>query len=127
MLPRENRLKKMKDIEILFKKGQFFAGRGVSMQLWQIDTSLYPKRNYNTNQLKINAIVSKKTDKRAVIRNRKKRQIREICRLLLKEDKIKNGYFLSFLAGPKSLDQDYHEIKENIVFLLNKAGIYKSS
>lgn len=67
-------------------------------------------------------VVSKKTHKRAVKRNRLKRLMRESYRLLLKDNKIfKSQQYLSliFVGFEKALDKDFHQMKNIIYNLLN--------
>lgn len=74
---------------------------------------------------KIGFVVSKKIHKRAVKRNRIKRLMRESCRLLLKEDKIKHAEkFLSliFIAREKSVNADFDSINRSVIQLINKVS-----
>ena len=66
-------------------------------------------------------VVSKKTHKRAVKRNRLKRLMRESYRLLQKENQIsKSQEYISliFIGFEKALDKDFYEIKKIIYNLL---------
>lgn len=66
-------------------------------------------------------VVSKKTHKRAVKRNRLKRLMRESYRLLLKEEKIpKSQQYLSliFVGFERALEHDFFRMKEIIYNLL---------
>src|SRR3990167_3216498 len=100
MLPQEHRLRKMKDFDILWKEGRFVTGTLANAKVWQIQPEKYPRRKYTMNELLIGFVVSTKISKSAVKRNRVKRQMREVVRLLLKEGKIKAGYMMALMAKP---------------------------
>ncbi len=123
MLPHEFRLTRMKDFEILFAEGRFVAGSVVNAKIWKIDPEKYPKREYSDRDLKIGFVASVKHDKRAVARNRVKRQMREVVRLLLKDKRIREGYVIAFLSTPKLFDADFTAISVDIESILKKARV----
>lgn len=125
MLPQENRLKKMKDFEILYEEGKFFAGKFLNIKIWKIEPEKYPRRDYKTDDLKIGFVVSTKISKSAVKRNRVKRQMREIVRLLLKDGKLKNGFHISIMAKPSMVGAEYWEIEKDVVLVLSRAGLVR--
>ena len=53
MLPKEYRLKRMKDFEILFKEGWFVNDEFLTAKIWKITPEKYPKRDYKEDDLKI--------------------------------------------------------------------------
>lgn len=123
MLPRENRLTKMKDFEILFKEGRFFSAPLLQAKVWKIDPNKYPRRKYSLEDLKIGFTVGLKIDKRAVVRNRLKRQMREIVRLLLKSDKLKSGLMLLLIAKKEMIGKEYGEIEKSVTEVLRKSNV----
>ncbi|MBP9732478.1 MAG: ribonuclease P protein component [Candidatus Magasanikbacteria bacterium] len=123
MLTEQYRLKKMKDFEILFAEGRFVSGNILSAKVWKIDPAKYPKRGYVENDLKIGFVASVKHEKKAVGRNRVKRQMREVVRLLLKDNRIKEGYFIAFLSTPKLFSAEYADIAQDIESILKKARL----
>ncbi len=56
-------------------------------------------------------------------RNRIKRQMREVVRLLLKENRIKSGFMMAILAKPLVLEKEHGEIEKSVVDVLNKAKL----
>ena len=125
MLTKEYRLKHMKDFDILFREGRFVGGQFLTVKYWKVDPEKYPRRKYTVEDLKIGFVVGKKIHKSAVKRNRVKRQMREVIRLLLKENKLKKGFNIAFVAKPDILGVDYTEIEKDILGVLGKVRVLK--
>lgn len=123
MLNHEHRLTRMKDFEILFKEGRFVGANYVTAKIWRFEPTKYPKRDYKVTDLKIGFIVSKKISKRAVDRNRLKRQMREVVRLLLKDKKIQPGYMIAFSAKTGTVGIEYKEFEQDIISILKRARL----
>ena len=73
--------------------------------------------------LKIGFVVGLKVSKSAVKRNRLKRQMREVVRLLLQENKIRRGSMMLFIAKKEMLQKEYQEIEKNIIQALLNARV----
>jgi ribonuclease P protein component len=125
MLLKQNRLTKKRDIEIAFENGRFVGGALTTMKVWHISTEKYPKRGYNKEMLKIGFVVGKKVHKSAVKRNRVKRQMREVVRLLLKDNTIRVGSMIIFMAKSSILEASYGDIEKDIKALLKKAKLMR--
>lgn len=123
MLLQKHRLKKTKDIEIVFENGRFVGGKYATMKVWHIDPAQFPKRGYAAEDIKVAVVVSKKVDKRAVQRNRLKRQMREVIRLLLKEQQLRAGNMLIVMAKPEMVGVSYHDIAQDIIALLERGKV----
>lgn len=81
------------------------------------------KKNDEKIPTKAGFVVSKKTHKRAVKRNRLKRLMRESYRLLLKENSTFNSQqYLSliFVGFEKALDKNFSQMKNIVYSLLKK-------
>jgi ribonuclease P protein component len=123
MLQQQNRLTKMKDFEILMKEGYFANANFLSAKIWKIVPEKYPRRKYTVDDLKIGFTVGLKISKKAVIRNRVKRQLREVVRLMLKDNLIKKGYHVLIVAKVGVVGKEYGEIKEDVEVLLKRGRL----
>ncbi len=108
MLSKDNRLRHEKDIKALFSKGKSAFGIYVSMK-------------YRPNQLSENrfaVVIGTKIAKRAVVRNRLRRQIRAIVGKHLSE--MKSGFDIALLPKKEALGKKSHELEEEILSILKK-------
>ncbi|MDD2757140.1 MAG: ribonuclease P protein component [Candidatus Pacebacteria bacterium] len=100
MLPKENRLKKKKEFEAIFENGRTIKGRNIIVK-------------YLGNGLgyaKVGFIVSKKVSKKAVERNKIKRQLREV----VKKTDLKRGLSIIIIALSSIKGVPYSEIESDI-------------
>ena len=123
MLQQKHRLRRMKDFEILFKEGKFVGGKLLTLKIWKIDPEKYPRRHYSADDLKIGVVVGVKVSKGAVKRNRLKRQMREVVRLLVKEGRVAHGYMMALVAKPAMFGCAYEEIEKDVVGVLKRVGV----
>jgi len=113
----------MKDWEILMKEGRFVGGGYLGAKIWKIEPDKYPRRGYSVEDLKIGFAVGSKVHKSAVKRNKIKRQLREVVRLLLKEKKLKNGYIVAFLPNASIVGKTYEDIKRAVLIIFKKSRL----
>jgi ribonuclease P protein component len=107
--PSTNRLRKKKDIERVFGGGKRFK-----------EGLLILKINKNTlSQTRFGFIVSQKVSKKAVLRNKIKRRLREIVRE--KGKFFKKGLDILLIACPGLEKKDFWEIDETLDKLFKKA------
>lgn len=125
MLPQINRLTRKRDFEIVFENGRFVSGALVLAKVWQPNLEQFPKRGYKVDDLKFGFVVSKKVEKRAVWRNRVKRQMREVIRLLLKEERIESGYLVVIVAKSEIIGHEYNDIEKDLLSVLQRARVLK--
>ncbi len=113
MLPYLNRLSKKADIDRAFKKCRFSAYIG--------SIGIKAGKN-NLKNSRFAIVVSLKVSKKAVERNKLKRQIREIIRLKIIPI-IKPGYDCVILTKKETLNFSYKELESVMLKLLKKSGL----
>ena len=111
MLSRQNRLKKKKDFERVFKQGKGFK-----------EGFLFLKTTKNNLPAsRFGFIVSKKISNKAIIRNKVKRRLRAIIRKFLPQ--IKKGIDIVLITQPGIEKKSFIEIEEDITRIFAKAKI----
>ncbi len=103
---------KERNFKEIAKKGRAVRNGEITLKI------LKNENEYNS----FGIVISTKVSKLATKRNQLKRRIKEIIRDDLKNQKI--GYKVMILISPKVLEKEYSEIKESILGLFNKAGLY---
>ncbi|MSU74948.1 MAG: ribonuclease P protein component [Candidatus Magasanikbacteria bacterium] len=132
MLQTSNRLTKVRDFNLIMKYGRWANGSFLDLKYLELAkiTNYFPKKedpDKFKKQLKLAITVGLKVSKSAVKRNRVKRQIREVLRLLIKDGRITGGRYLLFVARKNILEKNYAEISEEVMLLLKRSNIYLSS
>jgi len=113
MLPKQYRLKNKSAFNATYRVQNSFYKNGVIMFAGK-------KATINT-PVKIGFVVSKKTHKRAVKRNRLKRLMRESIRLIIKEGyDFKNIQSLVFVGKSNALGKSFKQIDYSIKELLKE-------
>jgi len=115
MLPFQYRLKKDRDFKLVFKKGKTLGNKFLFLNL----------RRNNSEFNKFGFVVGLKISKKAVIRNKIKRQLREIIKKNL--IKIKSSFDIVIVARPKITEKNYQEMKEKLEELIKEAGLFKET
>lgn len=111
MLPKANRLQKDNDFARVHRQGRFFKCQFVTVK------SL--KNNQPTSRFGF--LVGIKVSKKAVVRNKVKRRLREIIRLALAD--IKPGFDVVVMVRPEIADKTYQEIEAAMQGALRRAGL----
>ncbi len=115
MLFSTNRLRKKKDFEAVLKNKQSQALAVSFLGVRFLENNL--------SKIRVGFVVSKKVSKKAVFRNKIKRQLREIVRPKIKN--FQQGVDLIIFAKPEILGKDFAEIKKVVDIIFQKAGIGK--
>ncbi len=111
MLPLKNRLKKKKDFQRVFKEGEPFK-----------EDFLFLKRSENRlNKTRLGFIVSLKVSKKAFIRNKIKRRLREAVKE--KIENLKKGYDVVIIVQREAKEKEFKEIEGCLEKLFKKANI----
>ncbi len=113
MLPKENRLKKKKEFETVFKSGRSVKGQDFFLKYL----------GNGTDKIKVGFVVSKKVSKKAVERNRAKRRLREVFRIM--DGEIKSGLSIVIVAYPSLKTRKFGELKQEIENVLRKGELIK--
>jgi len=117
MLSAENRLKKTKDFATMATKGRSIYGVYSTLRIRVVHPSKdHPKPT--EEPAKIGFIISTKTFKRAVKRNRAKRRFRAAVKELIKD--FPNGHQFIFILKPETLTAPYVSMREDAAHMLSK-------
>jgi len=102
-----------KEFDRAFKVGQSFYGQNFGIKVV----------SNNLSVTRLGILISTKVSKKAVIRNRLRRQIREIIRSELIN--LKSGQDVVIIVFPQILDKNFLEIKNALVAGLQRCNLYK--
>ena len=111
MFAQQNRLRREKEVDLVFKKGKsvFDSACGIKF-----------KENHQSDS-RFAIVVGTKVHKRAVQRNRMRRQYREILKKHLPE--FKTGYDVVLLTSKEALALDFAQKEERLLRVLRKAKL----
>jgi ribonuclease P protein component len=112
-LPEAHRLKHRQDFKAVYKRGSRRRGRYLTLR------GLPP--SYLCESVQIGISISQKVSKKAVIRNRIKRQIRAVMQELLPQ--ISPGWKLVVIVKPQAVACDYEHFLRELEELLTKAEV----
>jgi len=111
MLSKSNRLKQKKDIERVIKRGESFKEKFLVLKT----------AKNNLSQSRFGFIVSQKVSKKATVRNKIKRELREIVKQKIKSLKFYRDNLIIVLPGTDN--KTFREIEETTTILFKKARL----
>lgn len=115
MLPQENRLRLRRDFDAVYQRGFRRGSRCFTLRVL--------KRPEQPTRIGIS--ISRKVSKRAVVRNRIKRQIRAILRIFL--PRTKSGFSIVIGVRIEAVECDYSQFLQELEQLLIKAEVLNGS
>ena len=113
MLLKNNRLRKKKDIEQVFKRGRALKEDFLVLKTLQ----------NNLDKARFGFIVSLKVSKKATLRNKIRRKLSELVRLDM--ERIKPGSDNLLIAIPGLAAKDFWEMKEGLDKLFSRAKLFR--
>lgn len=114
MLNKINRLRKDKDYKRLVNNSRSCRFGSLNVRI-----ALNKK-----NETRVGVVVGKNISKKAVIRNRIRRKLQEIIRLMLKAGVLKSGFDIMVRPDIKALNFSYQELENNVSECFKRAGVY---
>jgi len=115
MLPRSSRLKRSRDFQSVYKRRQSWASKHFAFYV-----RFRSPREENLSRLGF--VISKKVAKRAHVRNRLKRRLREICRLQVLP-LVSRPFDGLFVARAAAGEVSFAELSQEVEDLAREAGI----
>ena len=108
-------LRNKKDFDRIFKQKKVFGNKHFTL--------LYRKNGLEENRYAF--VVSKKVSKKAVVRNKIRRRLKNY--MILQKDLINPGYDMVFLTKPGISEVDYATMTRSVDHLFYKTDLYKKN
>lgn len=112
-MQKKYRLAKRKDFGKVYRLGQSAANR---------QFVVYVMKNPNTEHMRAGVSVSKKLGG-AVVRNRLRRQVKEIVRL--NAERIEPGHDFIIIVRKAAVGLSYRDMERSLVHALKRAGLWR--
>lgn len=124
-LPKEHRLKRRDDFSLIHQKGQRFKSAHLGLRVFKRSRHLIAPSAKQSEQVllptRIGVPVGLKVDKRAVVRNRIRRQVQAVLQQLLPW--LQPGLDLLIVVYPQAVQCDYHQFLQELEQLLTEAEV----
>lgn len=115
MLKKENRISLNKDFDRTFKSGKSFYGKNLKIKVADNDLE----------KTRLGILISAKVSKRAVIRNKFRRLLREIIKKELTN--LSKGKDLVIVVFSEILDKNKQEIEQELITGLKKLKLLENN
>ncbi len=114
MLTRIHRLRKDEDYKRLVQNSRSYGIGGLKVRVLMNQKDI----------TRIGVVVGVVFSKKAVVRNRIRRQLQEIMRLFLKEGKLRHGMDIMIRPDTRALSLPYEVLRETLKEILKKMRVY---
>ena len=123
MLPRHHRLRHRNDFNTVYQRSRRVRGSCLSLRVHdrRSNRSAMPENDAAIAATRIGISVSRKVSKRAVVRNRIKRQIRAVWRQLLPH--ISPGFDVITIVHPSACECNWSQFLSELKQLVTKAEV----
>lgn len=120
----------MRDFTLVTTNGRWINGSVVDLKVLDLTKKpeyIPPKEEAESfkKQLKLAFSVGLKISKKAVVRNRLRRQLREAVRLIFKADIPQEGFFVLVVPKKDACTAEFSKIFNELSVLLRRAGVVK--
>lgn len=105
------KLTKKEDFDTVFRKGRLIRGLSVSLRI----------KKTNLDHMRVGIIVGQRISKRAVIRNRIKRQLREVVAHYTQDSK--SGIDVVVMPNVEILKKSFNELKKELELVFKSAKL----
>lgn len=113
MLDKKNRIRLNKEFDQIFKTGQSFYGKAFGVKVIKTEN----KEN------RVGILVGTKISKKAVVRNKIKRQVREVVRQEL--PLLKKSYDLAIISLSTAIESDFSFLRDDLRSIFRKLKLYE--
>lgn len=121
-LPSANRLKHRRDFSAVYQSGLRRSTPHLTLRaLRQQGLAIHSQNSTQQPPTQIGISISQKVSKRAVVRNRIKRQIRAALHHLL--PRLSWGWHIVVVVRPPAIECDYHQFLQELEQLLTNAEV----
>lgn len=121
-LPRPYRLRHRQDFDALYRKGRRFSSSYLIVRVLQPRSVRLNAPVAHLDPPRLGIVVSQKVSKRAVIRNRLRRQIQGVMQGFLPH--LKPGLRLLITVKPTAVECDYYKFLQELKQLLSDAEVF---